>query len=154
MKAASGKIATAFLSGVLVWAAAMGLGAGSARAHGIGAGGFQAAGASQVSMAMTEGSGNIVVLQEPSRMPGPSDGFISVDTVIIGCTAGAAAGALAIALPVLTVASSGIGLPASASAILSTAGIGCAVGVVSGLAAIGTAWGLNLINQASESTGN
>ena len=87
-------------------------------------------------------------------MPGPSDGFISVDTVIIGCTAGAAAGALAIALPVLTVASSGIGLPASASAILSTAGIGCAVGVVSGLAAIGTAWGLNLINQASESTGN
>ncbi len=105
-------------------------------------------------MAMTEASGNIVVLQEPPRAIGQADGFISVDTVIIGCTAGAAAGALAIALPVLTVASSGIGLPASASAILSTAGIGCAVGVVSGLAAIGTAWGLNLMNQVGDAAAN
>ena len=105
------------------------------------------------SVSMTEAA-NVLVLQEPARGNGRGDGFISVDTVVIGCTAGAAAGALAIALPVLTVASSGIGLPASASAIISTAGIGCAVGVVSGLAAIGTAWGLNLMNSFGDSGGN
>ena len=111
----------------------------------------QAAGGSvtPVALEMTEGAGNVVVLQEPPRA-GRSDDFISINTVIIGCTAGAAAGALAIALPVLTVASSGIGLPASASAILGTAGIGCAVGVASGLAAIGTAWGLNMISSLGE----
>ncbi len=97
---------------------------------------------------------NVLVLQEPSRNATRNDGFISFDTVIIGCTAGAAAGALAIALPVLTVASSGIGLPASASAVISTAGIGCAVGVVSGLAAIGTAWGLNLMGSFGDSGAN
>ena len=154
MKAALMKIVKALRSGVLLASAMLG-DAGTVWAHGVEAGGFQAAaGASHLAMAMTEGPGNIVVLQEPSRTGTPGDGFISVDTVIIGCTAGAAAGALAIALPVLTVASSGIGLLASASAILSTAGIGCAVGVVSGLAAIGTAWGLNQINQASESGSN
>ena len=106
-----------------------------------------------ISLEMTEGGGNVVVLQEPPRAP-RGDDFISINTVIIGCTAGAAAGALAIALPVLTVASSGIGLPASASAILGTAGIGCAVGVASGLAAIGTAWGLNLISSLGDPSGN
>lgn len=132
------KVAKAILFGGLLGVSVVAGGAGPALAGGI----------TQVSMAMTEGSGSIVVLQEPPRAIAQSDGFISFDTVIIGCTAGAAAGALAIALPVLTVASSGVGLPASASAILGTAGIGCAVGVVSGLAAIGTAWGLNQINQA------
>ena len=97
---------------------------------------------------------NVLVLQEPTRSAAHGDGFISVDTVVIGCTAGAAAGALAIALPVLTVASSGIGLPASASAIISTAGIGCAVGVVSGLAAIGTAWGLNMMSALGDGGAN
>ncbi len=154
MSAALKKGATTLLSGVLIWAMVTIAGIGMARALGVNA--DQATGASQVAMApvvmtLTEGSSNILVLQQPPRPAGPSDGFISFDTVIIGCTAGAAAGALAIALPVLTVASSGIGLPASASAILSTAGIGCAVGVVSGLAAIGTAWGLNLINRPGES---
>lgn len=104
----------------------------------------------KASLPMTESVGNVVVVQEPPRAAGRNDGFISIDTVIIGCTAGAAAGALAIALPVLTVASSGVGLPASASAIIGTAGIGCAVGVVSGLAAIGTAWGLNKLSGLSD----
>ena len=104
-------------------------------------------------VSLTEAA-NVLVLQEPARGAGRNDGFISIDTVVIGCTAGAAAGALAIALPVLTVASRGIGLPASASAIVSTAGIGCAVGVVSGLAAIGTAWGLNLMNSLGDAGGN
>jgi len=104
-------------------------------------------------LSLTEAA-NVLVLQEPARGPVHADGFISIDTVVIGCTAGAAAGALAIALPVITVASSGIGLPASASAIISTAGIGCAVGVVSGLAAIGTAWGLNLVNSFGDAGGN
>lgn len=102
----------------------------------------------KASLTMAESGGNVVVVQEPPRAPAPADGFISFDTVIIGCTAGAAAGALAIALPVLTVAGTGVGVPASASAILTTAGIGCAVGMASGLAAIGTAWGLNVLNGA------
>ncbi len=105
----------------------------------------------QANTATITEAANVLVLQEPPRSANRGDGFISIDTVVIGCTAGAAAGALAIALPVMTVASSGIGLPASASAIISTAGIGCAVGVVSGLAAIGTAWGLNLMNSGSGS---
>jgi len=129
-----------FLIGVLV----IGAGLQAARAEAV-EDGFTPA-----SLTMTESGGNVVVLQEPPRAAGRSDDFISINTVIIGCTAGAAAGALAIALPVLTVASSGIGLPASASAILGTAGIGCAVGVASGLAAIGTAWGLNLINSLGD----
>ena len=104
-------------------------------------------------LSLTEAA-NVLVLQEPTRGPVRADGFISIDTVVIGCTAGAAAGALAIALPVITVASSGIGLPASASAIIITAGIGCAVGVVSGLAAIGTAWGLNLVNSFGDTGSN
>lgn len=132
MKVATAKVATALMLGFLATAVPVG-----AQAMGNGV--------VNASLTMTEGSGNVVVLQQPHQAAAPSDGFISLDTVIIGCTAGAAAGALAIALPVLTVASSGIGLPASASAILSTAGIGCAVGVVSGLAAIGTAWSINLI---------
>jgi hypothetical protein len=157
MEATLKKIEAAFLSGVLIWAMAtiVAPGAAWAQAQGNRAEGFQAvgqaAGATQMAMAMSPGSANVLVLQEPTQPVAPTDGFISIDTVIIGCTAGAAAGALAIALPVLTVASGGIGLPASVSAILSTAGIGCAVGVVSGLAAIGTAWGLNVINRLGDS---
>ncbi|MBI1207655.1 MAG: hypothetical protein GC191_10260 [Azospirillum sp.] len=75
-----------------------------------------------------------------------TDGFVSIDTVIIGCTAGAAAGALAVTLPALTVAATGVGAATTASALAATAGIGCIVGVVSGLAAIGTALGLHWVN--------
>lgn len=73
------------------------------------------------------------------------DSFISLDTVIVGCTAGATAGAMAIALPVVTMASTGVGLPASATALVGTAGIGCGVGAASSLAAMGTAWALNVL---------
>ena len=158
MEATLKKIAAAFLSGALIWAMAtiVDPDAAWAQAQGNHAESVQAAGQApgviQMAMAMSPGSANVLVLQEPPQPVTPADGFISVDTVIIGCTAGAAAGALAIALPVLTVASGGIGLPASVSAIFSTAGIGCAVGVVSGLAAIGTAWGLNVINRLGDST--
>ena len=126
------------------------LSSGTAMAGDVDAGVTKASLTTPDSSSMAEAA-NVLVLQEPARGMSQGDSFISVDTVVIGCTAGAAAGALAIALPVLTVASSGIGLPASASAIVSTAGIGCAVGVVSGLAAIGTAWGLNILNSLGES---
>ena len=141
------KVATAFAVGVLFTILLAGAEMSAAQA------GDLSNGITKASLTMTEGAGNVVVLQEPPRAS-RGDAFISLDTVIIGCTAGAAAGALAIALPVMTVASSGIGLPASASAVLSTAGIGCAVGVVSGLAAIGTAWGLAAINTLTDSGGN
>lgn len=80
-----------------------------------------------------------------ARQEASKDNFISFDTVIVGCTAGATAGAMAIALPVVTMAGTGIGLPASATALAGTAGIGCGVGAVSSLAAIGTAWALNVL---------
>jgi hypothetical protein len=85
----------------------------------------------------------------------PRDGFISIDTVIIGCAAGAAAGALTVILPSFSVT------PAASILTLlerlpptvgQVSGIGCVVGVVSGVAAIGTAFGLELIRQLDFST--
>ncbi len=143
------RVMTAILFGFCV---AM-LGSGGAFAGGMGDG-VTVVSLPVTSTATITEAANVLVLQEPPRTANRGDGFISIDTVVIGCTAGAAAGALAIALPVMTVASSGIGLPASASAIISTAGIGCAVGVVSGLAAIGTAWGLNMMSSLGGSGGN
>jgi hypothetical protein len=104
-------------------------------------------GAVGITLASTAG----MLMVPDTRAVTKGEAFISADTIVVGCTAGAAAGALAITLPVLTVASTGVGLPASAVAVAGTAAVGCAVGAVSGLAAIGTAWGLNLISQISNS---
>ncbi|MEI6986469.1 MAG: hypothetical protein WCK65_10085 [Rhodospirillaceae bacterium] len=143
------KMTTAILLGLLCGILMSGASIAQAAQDGIPQGGIP-----KMSLTLAESTANVVILQEPPRSTARSDGFISLDTVIIGCTAGAAAGALAIALPVLTIASSGIGLPASVSAILSTAGIGCAVGMVSGLAAIGTAWTLGVISGPGDAAPN
>ncbi|CAK0753396.1 exported hypothetical protein [uncultured Gammaproteobacteria bacterium] len=74
------------------------------------------------------------------------EGFISFDTVMIGCTAGAAAGALSVAMPAVTAASTGIGLPFSATLVASTAAVGCTVGVISGVVAIASALGLSFLD--------
>lgn len=73
---------------------------------------------------------------------GGDDGFISADTVIIGCTAGGGASAFAAVLPLLTTAFGGAGVAVTPVVVGAWTGIGCAVGVVSGIIAIGTAWGM------------
>lgn len=71
------------------------------------------------------------------------DYFVSADTVIIGCTAGAAAGALAGSLPVFAALMSGVGFPASLHMLINLTGLGCGVGAASGGVAILTAWMLD-----------
>ena len=71
------------------------------------------------------------------------DYFISADTVIIGCTAGAAAGLLAGSLPVFAALVVGTGLPDSIRILINLTGLGCGVGAASGGVAILTAWMLD-----------
>jgi len=68
------------------------------------------------------------------------DYFVSIDTVIIGCTAGAAAGLLVGSVPVAGAALTGVGLPESVILAASLAGMGCGVGAASGGVAVLTAW--------------
>ena len=71
------------------------------------------------------------------------DYFVSGDTVLIGCTAGAAAGLLAGSLPVFAALTVGAGLPAAVSMMINLTGLGCGVGAASGGVAILTAWMLD-----------
>ncbi|CAK0752580.1 membrane hypothetical protein [Azospirillaceae bacterium] len=68
------------------------------------------------------------------------DYFISADTVIIGCTSGAAAGALAGAIPVFGALISGTGLAMGTSMAIRLTGLGCSVGMITGAVAVLTAW--------------
>lgn len=83
--------------------------------------------------------------QEASAAPPTvkEDYFVSPDTVIIGCTAGAAAGLLAGSLPVFAALTAGTGLPASIRMLINLTGLGCGVGAASGGVAILTAWMLD-----------
>jgi hypothetical protein len=71
---------------------------------------------------------------------GREDYFVSSDTVIIGCTAGAAAGILVGSVPVVGALMSGIGVPESVTLLVNLTGMGCGVGAVSSAVAIFTAW--------------
>ena len=64
------------------------------------------------------------------------DYFISGDTVLIGGTAGAAAGILAGSLPVLAALISGVGLAPGITTLVHLTGPGCGVGAASGGVAI------------------
>jgi hypothetical protein len=85
-----------------------------------------------------------------NRVSDAGNSFISPDTVVVGCTAGAAAGALTVLLPALALAFAepAVGFVVAREAVTTISGIGCAVGVVSGLAAIGTAIGLTSLHAA------
>lgn len=78
---------------------------------------------------------------------GEDSSFISADTVVIGCTAGGGAAAFAAVLPLMTTAFGGVGVAITPAVVVAWTGIGCAVGVVSGAIAIGTAWGLETWNE-------
>jgi|GEM_PF-5825411 len=68
------------------------------------------------------------------------DYFIRLDTVIIGCTSGAAAGMLAGSIPLTRALSSGIGISESFLLASYLTGLGCGVGAASSVVAILTAW--------------
>jgi len=74
--------------------------------------------------------------------------FISPGTVLIGCTAGGGASAFAAVLPVFIAVTGGTGAIVTPGIVAAWTGIGCAVGVVSGLVAIGTAWATELRNES------
>lgn len=86
-----------------------------------------------------------VGVRSPAFASEDGSSFISADTVVIGCTAGGGASAFAAVVPMMTTAFGGaIVTPAIVAA---WTGIGCAVGIVSGLIAIGTAWGFETWNE-------
>lgn len=77
-----------------------------------------------------------------------ADALVSFDTIVVGCVAGAAAGALTVVLPAfVTIGGSG-GVIVTSAAVASIAAIGCAVGVISGMAAIGSAVVLDKIHAS------
>jgi len=77
------------------------------------------------------------------------DKFMSPETLIIACSAGAASGVVAHGLPALAAAASGIGAPLGAAALLGTGVFGCVVGAGAGATAIGTQWLLHLLKPAA-----
>ncbi|CAK0746387.1 conserved membrane hypothetical protein [Gammaproteobacteria bacterium] len=79
-------------------------------------------------------------IQPTAPIVASEDYFISLDTVIIGCTAGAAAGILAGSLPLAGAMVTGVGVPASVNLLVNLTGLGCGVGAASGGVAILTAW--------------
>lgn len=71
------------------------------------------------------------------------DKFMSTDTLVIACVAGAASSLVAHALPVLAAAVSGIGLPVGMASLMGTSVFGCLVGAGGGAVAMGTQATLN-----------
>jgi hypothetical protein len=80
---------------------------------------------------------------DSSEAPGRADYFISTDTIVIGCTAGAAAGILVGSVPVAGALVTGFGVPEAVVLLANLAGMGCGVGAVSGAVAVLTAWMLH-----------
>lgn len=66
--------------------------------------------------------------------------FMSADTVIIACSAGAVSGVVAHSLPALAALATGLGAPLGALALAGTSVFGCLVGAGAGATAIGTQW--------------
>ncbi len=78
---------------------------------------------------------------DPANTPARPDYFISAGTIIIGCTAGAAAGGLAAGLPITAAIATGAAVvPAAWAFMTSITILGCVVGAASSGVAIGTAW--------------
>lgn len=82
--------------------------------------------------------GDAAFAAEPVARP---DYFISPATVIIGCTSGAAAGALAAGMPITAAMATGTAVVPSAWAFMITiTWLGCVIGAATGAVAVGTAW--------------
>ncbi len=71
------------------------------------------------------------------------DKFMSLDTLVIACVAGAASSVVAHALPAIAAAASGVGLSMGVASLVNSSVFGCLVGAGGGAAAIGTQATLN-----------
>jgi hypothetical protein len=78
------------------------------------------------------------------------DKFMSVDTLVIACVAGAASSVVAHALPALAAATTGVGGMIGAASLMGSSVFGCLVGVGGGAAAIGTQATLNTARRLEE----
>ena len=77
----------------------------------------------------------------PATESARPDYFMSPGTVIIGCTAGAASGALAAGVPISVAIATGVAVVPAAWAFMTTITIlGCLIGAATGGVAVGTAW--------------
>lgn len=75
------------------------------------------------------------------------DYFVSVDTIIIGCTAGAAAGVLVAGIPLAGAIVTGFGVQENFILLGNLTGMGCGVGAASSVVAILTAWLMNYVKE-------
>lgn len=89
----------------------------------------------------------VVLTPSAARAAEGESSFISADTLIIGCTAGGGASAFAAVLPLMTTAFGGVGVAITPGVVAAWTGIGCAVGIVSGGIAVGTAWAMETWNE-------
>lgn len=94
-----------------------------------------------VSLLLSSSCGGAALAAEPREKPAKPDYFISPGTVIIGCTSGAAAGALAAGMPITAAIATGTAVVPSAWAFMvSITYLGCVIGAATGAVAVGTAW--------------
>lgn len=71
--------------------------------------------------------------------------FMSAETLIIACSAGAVSGAVAHGLPGLAAMATGVGVPLGAMALAGTGVFGCVVSAAAAATAIGTQWALRAV---------
>ena len=94
-----------------------------------------------VSLLLTSSYSGTVLAAGPAGKPARPDHFISPETVIIGCTSGAAAGALAAGVPITAAIATGAAVvPAAWTFMVSITFFGCVIGAATGAVAVGTAW--------------
>lgn len=65
--------------------------------------------------------------------------FVSVDSLVVACTAGASAGVMVGVAPALGFTATGVAAPVAASYVLGTAVLSCGMALASGAAGMGTA---------------
>ncbi|CAK0749808.1 hypothetical protein WCLP8_2050008 [uncultured Gammaproteobacteria bacterium] len=88
-------------------------------------------------------------VQETILLIRRGDNFISVDSLVVACTAGASAGVMVGVAPALGFTATGIAAPVAATYVLGAAILSCGMALVGGAAGMGTARGLEVLRQSS-----
>lgn len=81
--------------------------------------------------------------QETVLLVRRGDNFITKDSLLIGCAAGATAGLLVSVIPTLGFVDSFVGAPLSGTYLVGTALLSCTMSIAASVAGMGTAWALN-----------
>lgn len=82
-------------------------------------------------------------VQETVLLIRRGDNFISTDSLIVACTAGASAGIMVGVAPALGFTATGVAAPVAATYVLGAAILSCGMAIASGAAGMGTAHGLD-----------